>query len=148
MKTIKQIGNAALLRVFKPGLTELLVPKFGGGLTPLRRTVNFPKEILDIFKPLDRRGESICCRYLEGITLTTLMAIWGIELGLIYFEVADGENIIETITKIQGLKEKKITPSHIVKINNEDDDLGAQYISIYRLSQKQEESIVSRLKNN
>jgi len=144
MKTIHQIGNAALLRVFKPGLIPgLLVPKFGGGLTHLRRSVDFPYESIDIFKIFNRRGESIC-GYPEQIILTTPMAIWGIELGLIKFKVADGKTIFNTIMKIREFKKRKGLPSHIVKIENKDDDLGLQYVSIYHLSQKQKE-ILSRV---
>lgn len=146
MKTITQIGNAALLRVFKPGLIPgQLASTMGGGLTPVRRRVDFPKKEIDLFKPFDKRGESLC-GYPEGLVLSTEMAMWSIELGLIRFDVDDGETLLEAIIEIPEFKKRRLIPSHVVKIDDEDSDLGAEYVSIYRLSQKQEEEIRNCLK--
>ena len=147
MNTIKKIGNAALERVFKHHVPN---PTFETECDEV--VVRFPRKELNLLKPSSKRNdEHIVETYRPTEVLCTSMAIWGIQLGLIRFDVKDGKIPLEEI--IDNIKLQRVVrygilhcvPSHIVKISHERMWYGDVAL-IYRLSQKQEEMIADRLR--
>ena len=143
MKTISQIGKAALSRIFKPEST------MKGNFTTFERTVTFPNEELSLTK---------CIFQYEGkygknkeTTFITKVQVWGITIGLRNLEIIqDGEILFESLWPIQTWEEKA-HPSHIIIINSKEyldysDRCGSIHedVFIYRISEKQIADITKR----
>lgn len=147
MKTISQIGKAALSRIFKSESS------MKGNFTTFERTVTFPNEELSltkcIFQYTGEYGKN------EETTFDTKVQVWGIELGLQDVDIiADGEMLLDSLCSIQKW-EKNVYPSHLIityfkKYSNYSDKCGSEHedVFIYRISEKQKQDIFKKRNEN
>lgn len=135
MNTIAKIGKAALVRLFSS--TDFRVAG-----TDTNISFEFPSEDFDLHA-LQRNGyinEHVLgsIQYIGGVSFH----VWGIRLGLVTFEVRDGETVAESLERT--MEERAFyCPSHLIVSRWSSDDLNgneARY-TIYRLSQEQEKNL-------
>ena len=144
MKTIKQIGNAALVRLFKPK-NAIDVAK---GITYTRK-VCFPEvNVTDMMmfmeiNPLEINTEGCKSKYSH------MVAVWGIELGLHYIKCNTGYSIGRTLMMDEKLKKERISPSHLIImkccLDDFEDNLfqfqTTEEVEIYHIPQSMQEYI-------
>ncbi len=141
MKTISQIGKAALLRIFKPFY------KTESGVE-IERTVDFPKHELSLTQAiftyeLEESG-------VEKIIYTTKIQLWSIWTGLQDVEIGvDGEMLGPFIAKHKGWRTEAV-PSHVALIQTKEvfseinplvKHTKHEDVYVYRISQKNFEDI-------
>jgi hypothetical protein len=116
MKTLNQIGKVALSRV-------LSSRKFWGDEPHKMEspTIWFMDEPFDLTRKNAQTGNTN--EHYGNIQTRTFSGfeVWGIELGLVGLEIKSGQSFLEAIQEIVGTGAK---PSHIIKHNGGDSDMG------------------------
>ena len=137
LPTISKIGEAVLLRIFKPR-------SVCSALEQTEVDVYFPKEKIDLLPRCDVYTGKKHFGNVQS-TYGQLYYIWGMEQGLHLLPFTEDDNLLSGIVRVISKQTRSVSPSHVISCVWQNNDVtgSSHKYTVYRLTQEQEQEIYS-----